>query len=265
MLLALALTAHADDDGIAATPTEADVACAPLTLTRSIPAANQTDVPVDVKPTLIFQGNCGGAHHWTFDIVDGEGVVVYSQAWTWDDSVTAIVTITPDQDLPSNADLVLRATPSTDEGDWGELVEVPFSTGDSHVVPLSGPPSIAIDSAEWFRSTQLVEIFADITPAADPQNLSLLRVHSNGGDFITPAQTLTGQAFSWFEEDAPDEVCVTVTQIDGAGVESAPVEACEKPTVRLGGAGGCFGGSRTTPVSAFLLFGALGLFRRRKA
>jgi hypothetical protein len=264
MLLALALTAFADDDGIAATPTEADVACAPLTLTRSIPAANQVDVPVDVSPTLIFQGNCGGAHDWTFDIHDAEGTILFSQTWTWDDSVTALVTINPDGDLPSNADLVLRATPSTDGGEWGELVEIPFSTGESHVVPLSGAPTVEITSAVWFRNTQLVEVFADIVPIDDPNHLSLLHVQSNGGDFVTPAAPMSDQAFSWFEAEAPDEVCVTVTQIDGSGAASEAVKACENPTHRLSGGGGCFGASRTTPVSAFLLLGAVGLFRRRK-
>lgn len=254
MLLAVALTAHAEPQGVAE-----DVACAPLTLTRSIPSANATDVPVDVSPTLIFEGNCGGSTDWTLEIADAEGNVLHSQAWTWDGNMTALATMDPAEDLPADSDLVLRATPSGPE--WGTLVEVPFSTGSEHLAPLAGLPTVEITSAVWWVRSQTVEVTADITPAADPHGLSIIRVTSPNASFIVSAEPLVDQPFAWFEAESPDEACVSVVQIDGSGVPTEPVEACADPVNRH--SGGCF--SRETPVSsrAVLLLPALLLFRRR--
>lgn len=263
-MLTLALTALVAH----AVPADMDVACMPLQITQTSPTANAIDVPVDANLSLLFDGDCGGSSDWLIEVVDGSGTALVSETWTWDGAVPSMATIDPASDLPANAALTLRATPS-DGGYWSELVEVPFTTGEAHVHGIVGLPTVAITDATWTRTAQYAETTLDITPADDPDHLSVIKVQSDSViQYLPGTAPMVGQYFGWGQPLKPDQLCVTVTQIDGAGNASEPVEACADPVIVHVSGGGCLGG-RTTPVApmseAFLVLGGLGLLRRRKS
>ena len=78
-----------------------------------------------------------------------------------------------------------------------------------------------------------------------------------------------------FQAAEPDELCVDVSQIDGAGRESDPVTACGAADIvggPLGGGLGCGGSgnppmatTQVEPASAALLLGGIGFLLRRRS
>lgn len=243
----------------------ADVACMPLQITDTVPAANAVDVPIDANLTVLFDGNCGGSSQWLIEVVDSTGTAVVSETWDWDGSAPALATIDPDADMPANSALTLRATPNG--GYYGsEILEVPFTTGDALVQGVVGQPIVVMTGATWYTEMQFAEAVLDITPGEDPDHLSVIKVEANGVvQYLPGTAPMIGQYFSWSEATRPAELCVTVTQIDGAGAAGDPVEACAVPVIQHA-TGGCLGGGDTVavPMQALMLLGGLGLIRRRK-
>lgn len=267
LFLAAAL---AQDDAM-----EADMACMPLQILQTIPATGASDVPVDTTFQLVFDGNCGGSTAWTFTIVNpSDDTVLASADWTWDGAVPSLASFDPEADLPANTALVLSATGADGYSYYGD-VSVAFTTGAGTVQGLTGTLSAEVASATWYRDSSQAEVTVDVTPATDPDGLSLIHiVGGNSQVFVDAATVGQSDPMIWFTQAAePDELCVDVTQIDGAGRESEPVTACGEADIvggPLGGGMGCGGGRNTTvaqtePASAALLLGGLGFLLRRRS
>jgi hypothetical protein len=238
-----------------------DAACAPIGVTQSVPRAGQADVPVDVHPTLVFEGDCGGATNWTIDIVDATGAVVATRPWAWSGVAPAIATFDLGEDLPAAADLTLRVTPAASEG-WSGTYEIPFSTGTGRVIPASGLPSADITAAQIFESSDTAEVAFTVIPAVDPQNLSILQVSGDGVSTLLAAGATTG-ALGWPAVDTAADLCVTVTQIDGTGASLVGEPVCAPPDlIPEGGCSSIPGGASVVLVAGAA--GWLAATRRRR-
>ena len=272
-MLSLFLAAAFAQDGEEAAM---DVACMPLQILQTVPSNGATNVPVDTTFSLVYDGSCGGATAWTFEILDpSDDSVVATQAWTWNGAVPALATFDPEADLPANTALVLQAT---GDGGYYNTLAVEFTTGSGTVQGLSGTLTAEVVSATWYRDSNQAEVITSVTPAADPDGMSLL--HIVGGNtqvFLSAADAATVEPALWFTQAAePAELCVDVSQIDGAGRESEPVTACGDAVIEggggLGGHGCGFGRGDTVAVSSppepassgLLLAGAGFLLRRRR-
>lgn len=259
---------------------EMDMACMPLQISQTIPASGATNVPVDTTFSFVFDGSCGGAANWTLQIVDpSDNSVVASSTWTWDGAVPALATFDPEANLPENTSLLLNAT--GDGGYYYGDVSIPFTTGAGTVQGLTGTLTAEVISATWYRDSSQAEVGAAVTPMTDPDGLSLLHVVGGNSQQFLSANDGLVEPFVWFTLVAePEELCVDVSQIDGAGRESEPVTACAEAEIvggPLGGGRGCFGGRNTTvssgeprgaptpePTEAALFLGGLAFLLRRR-
>ncbi len=271
-MVSLFLAAAFAQDGSEA----ADMACMPLQISQTIPANDAVDVPVDTTFALVFDGNCGGSTAWTFQIVDpSDDAVLATTEWTWDGAVPSLATFDPEADLPANTALVLSATGA--DGYYFGDVSVAFTTGSGTVQGLTGALTAEVTSATWYRESSQAEVAVAVTPATDPDGLSL--VHIVGGNtqqFVNAADVASYTPSIFFSQAAePDELCVDVSQIDGAGRESDPVTACGAADIvggPLGGGLGCGGSgnppmatTQVEPASAALLLGGIGFLLRRRS
>lgn len=255
LVLAWSIAAHAD-----AAP------CMGLQVTDTQPAADAIDVPIDVRPRLQLYGDCGGSPDWTFEVrAPGEGGAIYASLDATLDlnALPVVIEVVPDADLPAETDLLLVATPTADPYGAGYTREFAFRTGTGVVAGVTGAPSVQVNDAWWRKSDNYLGVNGEITPAADPDALSVLRVTGPGSEFTVFAEfPTTWVSFDAPADEAPEEACITVVQIDGNGVESAPVEACSPVTVD--DSGGCNGSSTAEPVQALLGLAGLGLLLRRR-
>lgn len=258
MIAMLTLLACADSRAFA----EPDVdvsgvqACSMLGIERSLPATDATNVPIDASMLLVFDGDCGGATDWVFEISESDGTVVATMDWRWNGVVPALVTFDPAEDLPANTALTLSA--AAVEYYYGTpSIEVPFTTGEGLLQPITGAPTLEITEATWFRRTEVAEVSVVATSANDPNGLSLLRftgeqdttvyIDADDADFLEPL-------LSWFQSREPTELCITVEQLDANGVVGSPVEACAPAVIDEGedlenDRRGCGFGNNEVPVS----------------
>jgi hypothetical protein len=275
LALALALAAHADPvQTDTAAGAAADQCMTNPSLFATIPAAEATDVPVDVHPSFVFTEQCGGSPTWLLEIVDLDGNVLGGLDFDATAGVRDLATVTPTADLPADTDLILRATPTGGYyGSYG-IVETPFHTGSGAVQPLIGAPTVAVNAATWFEGSGIVTFDADITPAQAPDGLTQVWIDTS---FDTVELLFGAGPFTHVPADVgpisepEDEVCLTVSQIDGHGTVVTG-EDCIVPEIERNGlfgnddtgGRGCFGRTKETPVAAFAFIGALGLVSRRR-
>lgn len=257
-----------------------DMACMPLQILQTIPESGATNVPVDTTFAIVFDGSCGGSTNWTFQIVDpADDAVLASAPWTWNGAVPALATLDPDVDLP--ADTALELVALSEGGYYYGDSSIPFTTGSGTVQGLTGALTAEVLSATWYRDSSQAEVGVAVTPATDPDGLSLIHVVGGNSQTFVSGNDGPVEPFVWFTQAAePQELCVDVSQIDGAGRESEPVTACAEAEIvggPLGGGRGCFGGSDATvsseprgatappePTEAALFVGGLAFLLRRR-
>ncbi len=276
MLSLLLAAAFAQSDEAEAM--DMDVACMPLQILQTIPESGATNVPVDTTFAIVFDGSCGGTTNWTFQIVDpSDDSVLASAPWTWNGAVPALATLDPETNLP--ADTALELVALSEGGYYYGDSSIPFTTGSGTVQGLTGALTAEVLSATWYRDSSQAEVGVAVTPMTDPDGLSLIHVVGGNSQTFVSGNGGPVEPFVWFSQAAePAELCVEVSQIDGAGRESEPVTACAEAEIVGGplGGRGCFRGrtdvavgepreSTAEPSEAALLLGGLAfLLRRRK-
>lgn len=241
--------------------------CEPTQIQLTTPAANATEVPVDVELSAILSGDCGGSATWLFDLTKAaDDTLVGTYTYTVSGALPVRAVMPLEADLPEDTALVLTIT----DGD-GQLapLEVHFTTGIGRVTPLSGEPTATVRQASWNESTGGAFLIVDAVAAPDPDGLSLLKFDFLGTTTYAAAADGSDQMLSGFISGQPEVLCVNVTQIDGGGVSSAPTEVCaatEDIEIITSENSGC--GSKNVdvaaPVEGFAFFGLIGFLRRRR-
>lgn len=262
-------------------PALADAALAPCMgyfAYDSVPRPAAVNVPVDVVPTVLFgDGGCPQSTVFNLELyrLDGAGetligaqssrlagtgpLLVGFDAW---DAASA---------LEENASYILRVGPQ-DGG--GELSEIAFSTGSAVLSGYEGAPSGVLDAAEASRSSGAWWVSASlfVETVADPDGLSILVVpHPDAPDQLLDAQVIGAEteifsAVGWIADRAPDEVCLTARQLDGAlRVVGESEASCLAPEIHrnIGASGRCDSGGAGLGLLPALL-GALATRRRQR-
>ena len=85
----------------------------------------------------------------------------------------------------------------------------------------------------------------------------MLLLRSEEGDLIAASADSSSIWFDQIVDVVPEEFCVSLTQQDGAGVESEPVVACAVPEV-------IDSGCSTSPLGASMLIALAGLLMVRR-
>lgn len=260
-------------------PALADAALAPCMgyfAYDSLPRPGAVSVPVDVVPAVLFDdGGCPEPTRFQLSLfrLDDAGETLAGSEETllagtgpllvgfdgWD----TLEGLEPDQSY------ILRVTPLDGSG---ELSEIAFSTGSATLVGYEGAPGVAIDSATASKSSGSWWLSAGLTvaPVSDPYDLSIVVVpHPDTPDQLLDAQVVSSdEIFSfpgWQADAAPDEICLTARQLDGAlRVVGESEPACMEPEVlrNVGPSGRCDTGAAGLGLLPTLL-GALGLRRKR--
>lgn len=235
MMLALLLACPPRFSG-AQVDTAFDSACFPTTATDGTPAYD-ANVPVDITPTLLFDGVCGGAPDWWIELVDADDDIVYYEAeWHRDGNLPALVLLDMADDLPPQTTVRVRANPSPTNYLYyypSESFDSSFTTGEGSLQPLEGTLSAEITDATWYFDGARATVSMVVHAAHDPNGLSWIHLHTDDADrYFRPGDgDLVEPDLSWFETPEPTELCVEVSQIDGGGVESAPISACAAPEI----------------------------------
>lgn len=200
--------------------------CPSVQVTSSVPAAGAVDVPVDVHPSLIFDGQCGGPAYNLTVTDPATGSVLASLAWTLPATVPAVATLVPPAPLPPDTDLVLAAT---DVNAGYDLASIPFRTGAAEVVPLQGTLIVEVLWATVTRQevSDLLTASVRVTPIDDPSGLSLVSLSGlHGSSWYEPVALSEPVTITWSAAEAPAEVCFDAVQVDGAGNEIGPARDC---------------------------------------
>lgn len=255
----------------------ADVACEPAYVSRTLPSNGATGVPVDAQIVIDLEGNCGGPSFFEIGLYGldeaGAETLIESVEAPYVD-VSALLVMTPGEELAPNADYVVKIVPS--DG-WGEMTEISFTTGEGSVQGLGEgrPEVLSLSAVSYDPTAALIDVSwsAELKAASDPDGLSvLLALDPADNETIWAGAIPTGDRASfsgWFGSTDPiSELCVQFVQVDGAGAWSLPTEACaeietyEEPKAELPWS--C--ATRSAPSSAALaLLGLLTLRRRRAA
>ena len=168
------------DTGVA--DTGGDYYCVSITLTDSAPAAGAVNVPVDVRPTLVFNGGCNVGPMTIAVVNPATNAIVASMTWSVPYPLPATVTLTPESPLPFDADLVLTATDA-----YGQTyANVPFHTAAVVVPPLEGTLVVDVIDATVVVGSVIDDLTAtvQITPIADPSGLSRVELTGPNGTQI---------------------------------------------------------------------------------
>ncbi len=261
MLTALLLTPAAHSTSLA----PADPACTPVVFAASQPRDGAAQVPLDVSPVLLFDGDCTSPFPLEVTVFRGdrrdpERTDVYGPEHSF--GAGAMLGIELDVGpLEPDTEYRLEATAG-----FVDPIVVVFETGSAVLAVPDGSPSVTVDAAFGSRSRDGRRISVELTVTSawsDPASaeLSTWLVREGGlgrGLFVAPAPGEPVEV-SWAPVDRLDEVCITVEERDSAGrFSGASAEECSEVT----GARGC---SVTRPPA---LLGLLALipfpfFRRR--
>jgi hypothetical protein len=267
LILACALTAHADA-AIADTGGMTDTCQGTPFPVATVPAAGAIDVPVDVRPTVVFAMQCGGSPQWTLQVVDVDGNVLAGADVDAATMTSDVVTLIPIDALPADTDLVLRATPSGGYYTYYNQ-EIPFHTGSGAAVALEGEPTVAVQHATWMERSGIVSFTADIAVPRPVDGLTLAWIDTAFGSVtvLDGAGSFPGMHADIGPTGQPTgDVCLDVHQVDGLG-NVATGEDCIEPELQLlpdeqQVERGCFGGRKAQ--GAIGLVGGLGLLARRR-
>lgn len=245
-----------------------ELSCPELAVLTTLPRNHADDVPIDLRPAVVFDGGAC-AIEATFRLVlniAGEGEFV----------PIAEATVTPDPvaplaELPLDAPLdpLTRYRLDLEDADGVLRTAASFTTGEHTVAAgLSAPAAPQLVSAWSYRSDGAFRVQAGgtILAEADPDELSVLRVAlADDPAFVVDIAPL------FFDEPASfgahallqerlDPLCLVASRIDGAGREGAASEpGCAE--LGRGDRAGCATGPNAGRLGAALA--GLALLRRR--
>lgn len=240
--------------------------CSGLSLVDTVPSAEATGVPVDTRVALVFgEGGCVTASGWNAVLATADGVEI---GWLpgSDPDEEWLLTLARDEPLAPDTAYVVTVT-AEDE----EAIVFGFTTGTGTVAGITGEPTFEVTDTRWQAESDrsfdgLVSLDLAITPAADPDGLSVIQVrapdfmHPDPRSYRVPADGPMAITANWMSGPTIDEMCVQVRQIDGLGVAtdwSEPVCAA----VDTGPAAIC-GTTSGASLGALVLAGLAGLIRR---
>ncbi len=234
--------------------------CSPVVVTESLPAAGATNVPVDVQPTLVFDGQCG-SFSYVIDVTNPLTSEVLATAdWTAT-TLPAIATLVPSAPLPFDTDLILSAN-STD-GSTYAIATVPFHTAAAVIPPLDGVLVVDVIDASYVEGEVADQLTATVrvTPITDPADLSLVQITgADGTIWRSPAELADPLTFTWLGT-ATEQVCFEAVQLDGRGGEIGPARDCA--TLELTEPAGCGCDGTRAPIGLGAV-AVLFLARRRR-
>ncbi|MCB9675964.1 MAG: hypothetical protein H6737_12650 [Alphaproteobacteria bacterium] len=227
---------------------KADVAfvCDLSTLTATVPAADATDVPVDLAPLFLWEGDCGIDTPVTVTLSRaGEIGPVFTQDFEFGAFTSNGATWMLEPDWGTlDADTVYTVEITNP---YGEATLFGFTTGSRTAESIAGgAPGVVIDDARQAklnRWTHPIEVDLTLTSAGESGGVFVLRDGGTAvGVAITDAPTGTATV-TWTVGEREREVCITAVQRDETGAWHGPSdETCAK----LQGARGC---SHTAPFA----------------
>lgn len=189
---------------------------------------------------------------------DGTPQIIQSSDFIYDaEGVLPLFPLVPDAPLESGATYVFSVI--SVDGLWPET-SVQFQTMGTSVVGVDAPPSLNGVSAIYYPQRDNLTVRVNVTPAADPNHLSLVHLIADGNESYAGGYTPNEVHVqtTWSLAAPPDETCFTVGQIDGRGIETTSAETCAAVEV----ARGC--STIRTPTNIVLAALALALLRRRR-
>lgn len=216
--------------------------CDTTQIVATAPRSGQESVPVDARLAFAVEGDCSPPDGYTVYLTVDDVVI---ERWTpaWGDQTDAgVYTLTSTTGLEEDTAYALSLE---EVNGLGQLVEFGFTTGDGAVAGLTGAPVVTLHEAEFDADTSGILVSYAITPATDPDLLSMLVLNMTGAATLTHVlmpvgpqerrETVLGEA---------GELCIAVSEIDGLGVEVAGNTDC---VTVAGSACGC---RVTTPAAA---------------
>jgi MYXO-CTERM domain-containing protein len=256
MLVIIALASA--DDGASNAGGGAD--CTTPTVTATVPASGQVDVPLDARMVALFDPRCGAPPALTLSLLRQDDDTPVTEARIAGPVPMSLYELFPSAELDPETTYTFRVTP---ESGGGDTKEIGFTTGDGHVIGLVGAPSVTVSEATWDARVHHVSVELEVTPTADPDRLSLLTLTEASGGladlaFVPSGETTASFSEQWLASEMPDPVCFRAIQVDGTGASTSGTEDCLHPRGGCGCATGSAGGT------AAAAFGALGLVARRR-
>lgn len=225
MLSLLTLTALARPAELAA-PEE----CVVAQLSSSLPASGATEVPVDVVPFLVFEGNCGPAVPLTLTLSVAGGATVSQTQVDFAAFELAGETWLLEPTFP-------ELEPSTDyvldiASEWDEPRSVSFTTGNDAASPLpaGSTPTLTLDSLDIEKDGFggfLVSTEISLAAAGGGDGISMVR--QDGEPRAILPTTESSATLEWWTDSRPSEVCLSVIERDATGIWHGPSEeSCMK-------------------------------------
>ena len=238
-----------------AEPVADAAACIEPYVTAILPAQGATDVPVDVVPAITWSDDCalGGSFQLTLLLDD---VLLAEERVDLDGSARggfAQLVFTEELEADTEYSFVVAT-------EWGESEGI-FTTGSSLVVGADAPEvtdyrTYAQAGGDGFYVYGSVSAM----PGEDPDELAFLVLRDANGEVVDASND--GVLFhDWLAGEQPETVCLSLSQIDGTGVEGDDQELCEAPEVAEEGCQGCSSAPFSLPILSML--GLLIAQRRR--
>ncbi len=226
-------------------------------LSAWVPRERQEDVPVDVRPALVFLGCPGEEAHVTLVRSDDPLTPVAEVRFSYVDA-SAVLWLDPYAPLAPYTAYLIEV--NTDQSAW----QVPFTTGGGSVAALDGAPAAEVVDgvATWLGAAARASLRID--PVPDPYQVSLITV---ANEFQINVPLYAGAAADTDEVDVvwagsrPQAQCYTVTQWNGRGVGYAT----DLPCVDVVGTGCAAVPAARTPVLVLAAAVAAAIRRRRVA
>ncbi len=222
MPLAHAVPAMPPDTGSGVADTASD--CIGVSVTDTAPDAGAVNVPVDVRPTITFDGGCGVINLTIALTNPATNEVLASMPYTLPATLPATVTLVPPEPLPFGTDLVLSAS----DNYYGLYTSVPFTTAEAVIPPLHGTLAVEVIDASFVQGLVSDELSATVRVTAidDPSGLSHVELSGPNGDGTYDPTALGEPLVLQWTGTAPAEVCFEAVQVDGRGGQIGPARDC---------------------------------------
>jgi hypothetical protein len=268
-LFAALAFAQDDDDGAPAPPRDTGSGlwdtggggedCAGAQVIDTTPSEGAVNVPVDVHPTVQFDGGCGGGGTYEIAVLDATTREVFAtMSWTAPSTLPAIATLIPSSPLPYDRDLVLSVTAY-----YGTFAYVPFHTAAVDVEPLVGTLTVDVLEASFVRGNVADQLTATVrvVPIVDPAGLSRVELTGpHGVSRLDPIALGEPLVIEWLGV-ATEQVCFEALQEDGRGGKIGPARDCASLELPEPEGCGCDGSRAPLGLGAV---GILLAFRRRR-
>lgn len=209
------------------------IACGSNLSPGEVLPASGAVAPGDARPALVFNddGCQASTAPWMARLVNAAGEIVPTTLGEGSDDVPAtwLIELFPDAALEVGQPYTVEVLQEDEL-----LFSSEFTPSDATVAGIDGEPTLAVDGLWWDTSEGRLSAGLTLTAAADPDGLSVLQVRDSSVDrgiqtVVAPTDGPLHTDASWLDSRKPDEVCLQVRQIDGAGRAtdwSDPV--CEK-------------------------------------